>query len=63
MTSNVALASVPRPQDTPSSLAVVARLFLQDCPALTGRDLLGHSREPVIRQLARAVTRARAALR
>jgi hypothetical protein len=56
------LTVVP-PARPPDTLAVVARLFLADCPAVTGRDLLRHSPKPVIRQLARAVDRATAALR
>jgi hypothetical protein len=61
--TTVAVVRVSRPADTPSSLALVARLILADCPAVTGPDLLRQSREPVIRQLARAVTRAKAARR
>lgn len=57
------LALVPPPR-RPDTLAVVAGLFLADCPAVTGAVLLRCSRgEPVVRQLARAVEYARAALR
>jgi hypothetical protein len=62
--TTLTLVPSPRPPDTPSGIAVVAALFLADCPAVTATDLLRCSRgEPVIRQLARAVECARAALR
>lgn len=61
--TTLTLTPPPGRPDTPSGLAAVARLFLADCPAVTGTDLLRCSREPVVRQLACAVDYARAALR